>query len=184
MDYRICSWDAQQAQAYSAELSEILCDCVAGGASVSFMAGLSLQRAQAFWQAVVQGLAAGERHLLVALEGAEARDGVHTHERVLGTVQLVTAMPDNQPHRADLAKMLVHRRARRQGIAAALLSAAEQRARELGKTCIVLDTETGGDAERLYARAGWTQAGQIPDFALKPDGRLCSTTLFYKLLAV
>ena len=90
--------------------------------------------------------------------------------------------PDNQPHRADLAKMLVHRRARRQGIAQRLLSAAEDAARSAGKTVLVLDTVTGGDAERLYQRAGWQRVGEIPNYALMPDGALCSTTYFHKQL--
>jgi len=98
-------------------------------------------------------------------------------------VQVVLAQPDNQPHRADIAKMLVHRRARRQGIAARLLAAAEDAARAAGKTVLVLDTVTGGDAERLYARAGWQRVGTIPNYALMPDGALCSTTYFHRQLA-
>jgi GNAT superfamily N-acetyltransferase len=154
-------------------LAEVLTDCVHGGASVSFMAPLAPERALAFWQGVAEGVARGERLLLVAEDGAGA---------IVGTVQLVLAQPENQPHRADVAKMLVHRHARRQGIAQRLLQAAEDAARAAGKTVLVLDTVTGGDAERLYARAGWQRVGEIPNYALMPDGALCSTTYFHKQL--
>jgi len=146
---------------------------VHGGASVSFMAPLPLEKALAFWQGVADGVARGERVLLVA-EDAQG---------IAGTVQVVLAQPDNQPHRADVAKMLVHRRARRQGMAARLLAAAEDAARAAGKTVLVLDTVTGGDAERLYQRAGWQRVGTIPNYALMPDGALCSTTYFHRQLA-
>ncbi len=154
-------------------LAEVLIDCVHGGASVSFMAPLPLAKAVGFWQGVAGGVARGERILLVAEDGTG----------IVGTVQVVVDQPDNQPHRADIAKMLVHRRARRQGIAARLLAAAEQAARDAGKTVLVLDTVTGGDAERLYARCGWQRVGVIPNYALMPDGALCSTTYFHKPLA-
>jgi GNAT superfamily N-acetyltransferase len=101
---------------------------------------------------------------------------------VCGTVQLVLAQPENQPHRADLAKMLVHRRARRQGVGAALLAAAEVTARECGKTLLVLDTASDS-AERLYARQGWTRVGVIPNYAILPAGGPCSTTVYYRELA-
>jgi GNAT superfamily N-acetyltransferase len=153
-------------------LAELLIDCVEGGASVSFMHPLAPAKAQAFWRRVAAGVAAGERALLVAEDDAG----------IVGTVQLVLDQPDNQPHRADLAKTLVHRRARRQGLGAALLRAAEQMARDCGKTLLVLDTVTGSDAERLYARLGWVRVGTIPGYALMPRGGLCSTTLFYKTL--
>lgn len=152
-------------------LVEVLLDCVEGGASVSFMWPLPRERALAFWRGVAEGVKRGERLLLVG-EGPAGR--------IDGTVQLVLAQPDNQPHRADLAKMLVHRRARRHGLARSLLEAAEQAAREAGKTVLVLDTVTGGDAERLYARCGWQRVGVIPDYALMPDGRPCATTYFHK----
>jgi GNAT superfamily N-acetyltransferase len=102
---------------------------------------------------------------------------------VLGTVQLVLALPENQPHRGEIAKLLVHPGARRRGLAAALMQAAEAAARAAGKTLLVLDTATGGDAERLYPRWGWQRCGVIPDYALWPRGGLCSTTVFYKALA-
>lgn len=155
------------------ELADVLLDCVQGGASVGFMASLPRERAEAFWQRIADGVSRGERVLLVA-EDAQGR--------IAGTAQLVVAMPDNQPHRADVAKMLVHRRARRQGLAEQLLRAVDGHARAAGKTVLVLDTVTGGDAERLYARCGWQRVGSIPNYALMPDGAPCATTVFHKQL--
>ena len=152
-------------------LANVLIDCVEGGASVSFMHPLPRDRAVAFWRAVAQGVAAGERALLVADDA----------QGVCGTVQLVLDQPENQPHRADLSKMLVHRRARRQGLGAALLRAAEATARECGKTLLVLDTASD-DAERLYERVGWQRVGVIPGYALLPQGGLCGTTVYYRNL--
>jgi GNAT superfamily N-acetyltransferase len=151
-------------------LADVLIDCVEGGASVGFMLPLARDRALAFWRRVAEGVAAGDRALLVA-EDAHG---------ICGTVQLVLAQMDNQPHRADLAKMLVHRRVRRQGLGAELMRAAEAMARDCGKTLLVLDAVTGGDAERLYASLGWTCVGPIPRYALMPDGAFCSTTFFYR----
>ena len=154
-------------------LAQVLCDCVEGGASVGFMLPLSIERAEAFWRDVAAGVARGERALLVAEDASGA---------IVGTVQLVLAQPENQPHRADVAKMLVHRRARRAGLGAALMRAAEQVAAEEGKSLLVLDTVTGGDAERLYARLGWQRCGVIPGYALWPNGGLCATTVLFKPL--
>lgn len=153
-------------------LVDVLSDCVEGGASVSFMLPLSRERAERFWRRVAEDVRLGSRALLVAEDEAG----------ICGTVQLVLGVPENQPHRADVAKMLVHRRARRLGVGAALVRAAEQTARELGKTLLVLDTVTGGDADRLYRRLGWTAAGNIPGYALLPRGGFCSTTVFYRQL--
>ena len=152
-------------------LAGVLIDCVEGGASVSFMHPLPRDRAVAFWRRVAQGVAAGERALLVA---EDARG-------LCGTVQLVLDQPENQPHRADLSKLLVHRRARRQGLGEALMRAAEAAARECGKTLLVLDTASG-EAERLYDRLGWTRVGVIPGYALLPQGGLCDTTVYYRTL--
>jgi GNAT superfamily N-acetyltransferase len=163
----------QLGEAEIAQLAAVLLDCVAGGASVGFMASLEPAKAEAFWRRIGAEVAAGARLLLVAEDG----DGI------AGTVQLVVAQPDNQPHRADLAKMLVHRRARGRGIGAALLRAAEAAARGAGKTLLVLDTVTGSDAERLYRRLGWILAGIIPDYAMMPDGTLCGTAVHYRKLA-
>ena len=154
-------------------LGEVLIDCVEGGASVSFMLPMTHAKAEAFWRGVAAGLERGERLVLVAEDDAGA---------MVGTVQVILNLPENQPHRGDVAKMLVHRRARRQGLGAALLAAAEQAALRAGKTLLVLDTVTGGDAERMYARLGWERCGVIPDYALWPDGRPCATTVFYKFV--
>lgn len=154
------------------ELADLLVDCVDGGASVSFMHPLAPAKARAFWQDVADGVHAGERALLVA----EDESGI------VGTVQLVFARPENQPHRADLSKLLVHRRARRRGLGEALMLGAEQLGRDCGKTLLVLDTVTGSDAERLYARLGWVRVGVIPDFALLSHGGLWGTTVFYKVV--
>ena len=160
-------------EATCTQLADILIDCVEGGASVSFMLPLSRPRAEAFWQGLRAGVATGERALLVA----EDERG-----QLLGTVQLVLAQPENQPHRADVAKLLVHRRGRRLGVGRALMEAAEGMAVEEGKRVLVLDTATGGDAERLYQRLGWQLTGQIPGYALWPEGGLCATTIFHKCL--
>ena len=156
-----------------AGLADVLIDCVEGGASVSFMQPLTRERVLAFWRAVAADVAAGRRALLVA-EDAEG---------LCGTVQLVLHQPENQPHRADLCKMLVHRRARRRGLGEALMRAAEATGRECGKTLLVLDADTDGDAARLYARLGWVRVGEIPGYALYPQGGPCSTTYFYRRLA-
>jgi GNAT superfamily N-acetyltransferase len=153
-------------------LADVLIDCVEGGASVGFMHPLPRERAVAFWRRVARDVAAGERALLVA-EDAHG---------LCGTVQLVLAQPENQPHRADLTKMLVHRRARHHGLGAALLRAAEATARECGKILLVLDAVTGGDGARLYERLGWVRVGEIPGHALFPQGGLCSTTVYYRNL--
>lgn len=165
---------AKEAAARIAELSDVLVDCVEGGASVSFMAPLARETADGFWRAVADGVAAGTRILLVAEDGESGE--------MVGTVQVIGGLPENQPHRADVAKMLVRRTARRRGLGAMLMRAAADAARAAGKTLLVLDTVTGGDAERLYARLGWTRVGVIPNYALMPDGRPCDTTVFYKSL--
>jgi len=152
-------------------LSDVLIDCVEGGASVSFMLPMTRAKAETFWRNAAAGVARGERVVL----SAEDETGI------VGTVQIILAQPENQPHRGDLAKMLVHRRARRRGIGEALLVAAERSALDAGKTLLVLDTASD-DAERLYARQGWQRCGIIPNYALFPDGRPCATTYFFKSL--
>ena len=152
------------------QLADVLIDCVEGGASVSFMDPLTRERAEAFWRRVADGVHAGQRALVVAEDD----------RGICGTVQLLLDLPENQPHRADVAKMLVHRRARRQGVGAALMHAAEATARDCGRTVLVLDTVTGGDAERLYTRLGWQRVGEVPKYALMPRGEFCSTTFFYR----
>lgn len=152
-------------------LADVLLDAVESGASVSFMSPLSRERAIAFWQRVADGIATGERALLVAEDSGG----------LLGTVQLILDQPENQPHRADLAKMLVLRSARKRGLGEALMRAAEQVAKDAGKTLLVLDTASA-DAERLYERCGWTRCGVIPNYALLPQGGYCDTTYFYREL--
>ncbi len=171
--FRIRRLQAHEAPSAVEALADVLLDCVEGGASVSFMWPLPREQAVAFWAGVAEGVQRGERVLVVAEDEAG---------RIVGTAQLIVAQPDNQPHRADVAKMLVHRRARRRGLAQRLLTAVEAAAREAGKTVLVLDTVTGGDAERLYARGGWQVVGMIPNYALMPDGQPCSTTYFHKQL--
>ena len=155
-----------------AGLADVLVDCVEGGASVSFMPPFTPERAAAFWRRVAAAVAAGDRALLVAKDA----------HGVCGTVQIVLDLPENQPHRADVTKMLVHRRARRRGLGAALMRAAEATARECGRTLLVLDAVTGGDGARLYERLGWVRVGDIPDYALYPSGEPCSTTVYYRRL--
>jgi GNAT superfamily N-acetyltransferase len=150
-------------------LVEVLVDCVDGGASVSFLHPLSREKAAAFWRRVGAEVAAGGRALFVA----EDESGI------VGTVQLVLDLPENQPHRADVSKMLVHRRARRRGVGAALMRAAEAHARADGRSLLVLDTASP-DAERLYARLGWRLCGVIPRYALLPNGEPCATSYFYR----
>lgn len=159
-------------EAHVEALADVLIDCVEGGASVSFMHPLTRERATAFWRRVARDVGTGARVLLVA-EDAEG---------ICGTVQLALDLPENQPHRADLAKMLVHRRVRRRGLGAALMRAAEAEALASGHTLLVLDAVTDGDAARLYARLGWIRVGDVPDFALFPKGGYCSTTYFYRVL--
>jgi GNAT superfamily N-acetyltransferase len=156
-----------------AALGDVLIDCVEGGASVSFMLPMTRAKADAFWQGTAAGVARGERLVLAAEDDAGA---------IVGTVQVILQQPENQPHRGDVAKMLVHRRARRLGVGAALLAAAEREALAAGKTLLVLDTVTGSDADRMYARQGWQRCGEIPYYALWPDGTPCPTTVFFKFL--
>jgi GNAT superfamily N-acetyltransferase len=154
------------------ELAEVLADCVAGGASVSFMAPFPEADALNFFRKVAVSVEAGDTVLLAARV-----DG-----RIVGTVQLGLDTPPNQPHRADVKKMLVHRAARGGGIGAALMAAVEEEAKRRGRWLLVLDTVPGESGYRLYRRAGWTESGIIPDYALFPDGRPCDTALFWKKL--
>lgn len=153
-------------------LADVLVDCVEGGASVGFLSPLTRERAIAFWRRVARDVELGARAVLVAED----------ERGVCGTVQLVLDVPENQPHRADLCKMLVASRARRRGLGAALMRGAEDLARACGRTLIVLDAVTDGDAARLYARLGWTRVGEIPGYALYPRGGTCGTTYFYREL--
>ena len=156
-----------------AGLCDVLVDCVEGGASVNFMWPMTRAKAEAYWRGVADSLARGERALVVA----EDERG-----EILGTAQAVWAPQENQPHRADISKMLVRRSARRHGVGALVLAAAENAARDAGRTLLVLDTASA-EAERLYERGGWQRVGTVPRFALMPDGPYCSTVIFYKDLA-
>nr|WP_205246426.1 MULTISPECIES: GNAT family N-acetyltransferase [Enterobacteriaceae] len=159
--------------AATASLTDVLIDCVAGGASVSFLHPLAPEKAAAFWGEVGQSVARGERTLIVAEDG---------QGRIVGTVQLITSQPENQPHRADVAKLLVHRVARRKGIAQRLMAYLEAVATTQGKSVLVLDTATGSDAEIFYQGMGWQRVGDLPHYALMPDGSPCSTTFYYRNL--
>ncbi|HEY6963259.1 MAG TPA: GNAT family N-acetyltransferase [Gaiellaceae bacterium] len=159
-----------EARAALDDLSEVLYDCVQGGASVSFLAPFTRDDARDFFASVLPDVERGRRVLLAAYDGGE----------LVGTVQLIHAWPPNQPHRADVSKLLVHRRARGKGAARALMERLEEEARADGKSLLVLDTVTDSPAFHLYANMGWTIVGPIPDFALFPDGRPCETTFFWK----
>lgn len=170
--YEIERLDAAAAERSVAALAEVLFDCVEGGASVGFMWPMTRDKARAFFQAVAARVARDESVLLAA------RDD----EGICGTVQLFTALPENQPHRAEVMKMLVHRRARRRGIGEALMREVETVTAAAGRTVLVLDTASP-DAERLYRRRGWTECGVIPGYALMPGGEPCATTIFWKQVA-
>src|SRR5258707_6730253 len=153
-------------------LARVLADCVAGGASVGYMEPFSHADARAVYEDYVRDAEQGRRIILGAFVDGE----------LVGTAQLVLAVPPNQPHRADVARVLVHRAARRRGIAQRLMEQLEQEARAEGKTLLVLDAVTGGDAARLYERIGWNTVGVIPDYALYPDWQFCDTTVFWKTI--
>jgi GNAT superfamily N-acetyltransferase len=157
-------------EAHIAGLAELLVDCVDGGAGVSFLHPLTVEKARDFWRGVATRVQTGSIAILVAWDDFG----------IVATVQLVLEQPENQPHRADLAKMLVHRRARRCGLGTALLNAAEELARQCGKSLLVLDTNEGSDADRLYAREGWQRVGRIPDYSLRPRGGLQAAVIYYK----
>jgi GNAT superfamily N-acetyltransferase len=163
---------AAEGRQYLAALADVLLDCVEGGASVSFMASLSKAEAESYFENVAAGVQNGERILLAAF----------CDSRLVGTVQIVTSMPPNQPHRADVAKLLVARAARGQGTGRRLMEEAEKVSRLAGKTLLVLDTATGDSAERLYVRLGWTRLGVVPKYAMYPDGTWGDTTFFWKSL--
>lgn len=154
-------------------LSELLEQCVNDGASVSFVYPFNRDKALPFWTGVAQSVARGERRVLAAENSQGA---------LIGTVQLILSQPENQPHRADVAKLLVLPAARRGGVARELMDALENRARQERKTLLVLDTATGSGAELFYHNCGWQKVGVIPGYAQMPDGTLTGTTLFYKTL--
>jgi GNAT superfamily N-acetyltransferase len=153
-------------------LATVLHDCVAGGASVGYMEPFSEEDARSAFEGFVAEAEQGRRLILAAF--AEGR--------LVGTVQVILTLPPNQPHRGEIAKLLVHRSARRRGIAQLLMERAESEARAEGKTLLVLDAVSTDAAARLYSRMGWTTVGVIPGYALYPDGRPCDTTVFWKAI--
>jgi GNAT superfamily N-acetyltransferase len=163
--------DAPAARAVIDELSDVLVDCVEGGASVSFMLPFRRDDAARFFEKVIASIARGETVLVVA----------RLDDCIVGTVQLGLDMPPNQPHRGDIKKLLVHRAARNRGIGAMLMARAEEEAKARGRTLLVLDTASG-EAERLYVRSGWQRVGGVPDYAMWPAGGFCDTTFFWKKL--
>ena len=163
----------QQAQARHAALVDILVDSVESGASVNFVWPMTRTKAETWWEGALLSHARGERVVLVA----------ETEGRLQGTVQLIPALQENQAFRADIAKLLVHSRARRQGLGMALMRAVEDEARRIGRTLLTLDTETGSAAEQLYIRLGWTKYGEVPAYATRADN--CSrsnASFFYRML--
>jgi ribosomal protein S18 acetylase RimI-like enzyme len=166
--------NAAEAEAELDALAEILWDCVDGGASVNFVKPFTHEEAREFWRRVVASMRAGGTVMLAA-----------RHEgRLAGTVLLGIDTPPNQPHRADIKKLLVHRRARRYGLARALMAAAEAEARRRGRQLLTLDTQCGSAAERLYHALGYTLLGIIPRYAVAPDGgAVDDCAFFYKALA-
>jgi GNAT superfamily N-acetyltransferase len=170
--FEIAVLDAPVADTALDQLAQVLVDCVEGGASVSFMSPFPHVDALAFFRKVAASVALADTVLLAA-----SLDG-----RIVGTVQLGLDTPPNQPHRADIKKMLVHRSARSRGIGAALMARAEEEARRNGRWLLVLDTVPGENGHRVYKRAGWTETGIIPDYALFPDGRICDTMVMWKRL--
>jgi GNAT superfamily N-acetyltransferase len=164
--------DAAEARAAMGELAAVLVDAVEGGDSVSFMDGFSTDDARAFYESLIPELESGTRVLLAAYVDGD----------LVGTVQIVHAWPPNSQHRADVAKLLVHRRARGAGVGRALMEQLEVEARADGKSLLILDTVAGRAADRLYERLGWTRLGTVPDFARDPDGSFCDATFFYKHL--
>jgi len=165
--------NAAETEARLDELSAILVEAVSLGASVNFMAGFSRDEGRSFWRTQLPGLANGERQLFVGDDG----------ERLVATVMLTFAHQPNAPHRAEISKMLVLSRARRQGLGRRLLMRVEEAAREAGRTLLMLDTESGSAGDMFYRSCGWTEIGKVPGHAFRPDGRLAETTLFYKQLA-
>ena len=170
VDVRILSHAA--AQACRPRLAEILAACVAGGASINFMASFTHEDALVWWEGAIAGIETGSIILF----------GAYLGDDLVGSAQLGLDRPPNQRHRADVKKVIVHPHARQRGIGAALMEAVEAQARRDGLDLLTLDTATGSPAERLYARLGWQRAGMIPRYALMPDGAPCDTTFFWKEL--
>lgn len=170
MTVAVVELDAKSARAAIPELAAVLADCVAGGASVGFMDGFGVAEAAQFYKGVFESVGKGDTILLAAKDG----------KRIVGTVQLGLDTMPNQPHRADVKKLLVHRSARGKGAGEALMREIDNIARREGRRLLVLDTVTDSNGYRLYKRLGWQESGVIPDYALFPDGAYCDTTIFWK----
>jgi GNAT superfamily N-acetyltransferase len=170
---RIATPDASEARALIPALADILIDCVEDGASVSFMLPIERHTAEEFFESVAEKIASGSTILFVAFLENEPT----------GTVQLTPEQKPNQPHRADVQKLLVHRRARNRGVGRALMEAVEEEAKAKGRWLLCLDTATGSAAERLYEKRGWQRLGVLPRHAMWPQGGLCDTTFFWKDLS-
>jgi GNAT superfamily N-acetyltransferase len=155
-----------------AALARVLVDAVQSGAAVSFLDTVTQAEAEAWWRSTI--LASPQRATFLVARGPEG---------IVGTVQVQPAWAPNQPHRGEICKLMVHRDARRSGVGARLMAAADDAARATGITLLTLDAKGGGAAERLYRRLGWTCVGSIPGYALDPDARaLHDTVIFYKLV--
>jgi GNAT superfamily N-acetyltransferase len=153
-------------------LADLLADAVDSGASVGFVTPFGRDQAADWWRSLSPDVASGRVIVLTARERG----------RIVGTVQLRLAPLPNSRHRAEVAKLLVHRDARRRGIARRLLATIEDVARREGRTLLVLDTISGSEADRLYRSLGWTVVGSVPNYAAMPDGTLAPTTYFYREL--
>lgn len=167
---RIAKLTAAEYEAAIPGLAALLVDAVDGGASVNFLAGVDEATAAAWWRGRVAAIADGTISPIVALDG----------ERVVGSLLLIRSANQNSPHRAEIAKVLVHRSVRRRGIGAVLMTAAEVMARDEGRWLLVLDTEAGSGAEAFYRSQGWHETGMVPDYALRSDGRLAPATFYWK----
>ena len=165
-------WSADQAAQHLGALADILVDAVDSGASVSFMSPFTREQAHSFWGSLLPAVRAGRILML----------GGFVERALVGTVQLHLSTPPNQPHRAEVAKLLVHRRARRRGVARTLMTRVEELARARGRSLLTFDTLTGSAAEELYLSLGYVRAGIIPGYALLPTGEPASTSIFYKAL--
>ena len=168
----IVSLTADQATEEMAQLCDLLIDAVDSGASVGFLPPLDREAATDYWRSVIQALREGRRVLLIAQEGGE----------IQGAVQLDLEMRANGNHRAEAMKLFVHRRARRRGLARALLAELEAVARRLGRTLLVMDTRKGGEAEKLCQSLGYVAFGEVPNYARSADGQLHTTVFFYRPL--
>ena len=174
MTFAVEELRSTDARAAIADLAAVLADCVAGGASVGFMDGFGVAEAALYFRKIFDGDIAQRKARLFAV-----REG----RKIVGTVQLVLDMMPNQPHRAEVRKLLVHRSARGKGVAETLMKHVEKEARLEGRRILVLDTVPGTPADRLYTRLGWQRVGVIPDYALWPNGEYCDTAVFYKRIA-